>query len=192
MVENVEVVAINLDNVLDRLELCWGHLDDWRDMEIVQKSKKWLEKTNVSFTPTTFIAYKNEVPVGMMEFVPQKILKRVGLCPCRVDAKNKETAERYILGQEFENYLFIPCFLVSKDHQRKGVGKALLNHFLNSEVLKNFDGALVYVTRRDQRWDKHIHWPAGPKEFYLNAGFIIEKTLHDPTGYLLCYRKSTR
>lgn len=190
MVQNIiEVMAINPDNVFDRLKLCWGHLDNWRHQEIVQKSKKWLEKTNAFFTPTTFIAYKRGAPMGMIEFLPQKTLRKLGLCPCRLDIKSNEIEERYILGEGFENYLFISCFLVNKDNQRKGVGKSLLNHFLNSEVFKDFNGALVYVTKRDERWDRHIHWPTGPKEFYLKAGFVIEETLHDPIGYLLCYRK---
>lgn len=189
MVEtDIKVAAIDQNNVFDRLKLCWGHLDNWKHLGIVQKSKKWLDKTNAFFTPTTLIAYKKGVPVGMIEFLPQKLLKKIRLCPCRVDVKNKEIPERYILGEEFENYLFISCLLVSRDKQRKGVGKALLSHLLHSEVFKDFNGALVYVTKRDERWDKHIHWPAGPKEFYLKAGFVIEKTLDDPIGYLLCYR----
>lgn len=186
------MVAIDLDNIWDRLKLCWGHLDGWRKMEIVQKSKKWLEKTNEFFTPTTFISYKSGIPMGMIEFVPHKLLNKLGLCPCRVDTKNKETAERYVLEERLKNYLFISCFLVSKEHQGKGVGKVLLNHFLDSEISRNSDGTLVYVTRRDEKWDKHIHWPAGPKEFYFKAGFVIEKMLDDPTGYLLCHRKTSQ
>ena len=189
-VDNVKVIAINPDNAMDRLRLCWGHLDDWRNLEIVRETKKWLKKTNAIFTPTTFIAYKNQMPLGMMEFVPHKLLNKLGLCPCRVDIENNETPERYILGEKFENHLFISCFLVSKEHQGKGVGKALLNHFLNSEMFKNFDGALVYVTRRNEKWAKHIHWPAGSKEFYLKVGFFIGKTLERPAGYLLCYQKT--
>lgn len=185
MVENVKVAALNRENVLDQLKVCWGHLDNWRNLKIVQKSREWLEKANGFFAPTTFIVYKNAVPVGMIEFLPYRLLNKIGLCPCRVDAKNKETAGRYILEGKFENYLFISCLVVSKDHQRKEVGKTLLNHFLHSEALKDFDGALVYVTKRDQSWDKHIHWPAGPKEFYLKVGFVIEKALGYPTGYLL-------
>ena len=188
MVENIKVLPINSDNIFDRLKLCWGHLKDWKHLEIVQKSKEWLEKTSRSFTPTTFIAYVDEAPVGIIEFIPQKLMKRIGLCPCRADPEKRDIKRRYILGKKFENFLFISCLWVHRNHQRKGVGKTLLNHFLNSEVFKYSDGALVYVTKRDERWDKHIHWPAGPKEFYLKAGFIIEKTLDKPVGYLLCYR----
>lgn len=185
MVENVRVTAINSNNLVDRIKLCWGHLKNWKRLKIVQQSKEWLERTNASFTPTTFIAYINEAPVGMIEFIPQKLMKKVGLCPCRANPEKKEIESRYILGKEYENCLFISCLWVNKDHQGKGAGKALLNHFLNSEVFKNSDGALVYVAKRDKRWNKHIHWPTGPKEFYLKAGFTIVKTLDKPVGYLL-------
>jgi len=190
MAENVRVLAISSDNVFDRLKLCWGHFKDWRHLEIVQKSKEWLEKTNALFTPTTFIAYIDETPVGMIEFIPQKLMKKTGLCPCRANPEEREVENRYFLGKKFENCLFISCLWVSKNHQGKGIGKILLAHFLNSEAFKNSDGALVYVTERDERWDKHIHWPAGPKEFYLKAGFTIEKTLDKPAGYLLHYGKT--
>jgi len=187
MVENVKVLAINAENILDRIKLCWGHLEDWQHLQIVQKSKEWLEKTNASFTPTTFIAYTNEAPAGMIEFIPQKLMKKIGLCPCRADPEKGEIKGRYVLGKKFDNCLFISCLWVDKDHQGKGVGKTLLEHFLNSAVFKNSNGAVVYVTQRDERWEKHIHWPAGPREFYLKAGFAIEKSLDKPVGYLLYY-----
>jgi len=189
MMANVEVMAINQDNFWDRLVLCWGHLDNWRNLEIVQKSKQWLEETNMFFSPTTFVAYKNKKSIGMLECLPQNFLKKLGLCPCRIYPQNNETEERYILGKQFENYLFISCLFVSQNNQGKGVGKALLNHFLNNEEFKNFDGAIVYVAERNETWDKYIHWPAGPKEFYLKAGFVMEKMLDNPIGYMLVSRK---
>jgi GNAT superfamily N-acetyltransferase len=192
MEENTRIVAINSDNVDDRVRLCWGHLRNWKRLKIVQKSKEWLERTNRSFTPTTLIAYVEGEPVGMVEFVPQKLIEQVGLCPCRADPEKEKIESRYILGKEFEDCLFVSCLWVIKDHQGKGVGKALLNCFLSGEAFKNSSGALVYVARRDERWDKHIHWPAGPKEFYLNAGFTIIKTLDKPVGHLLYYPKKTQ
>lgn len=191
LAETIEVVAIDSSNVLDRIKLCWGHLDNWRNQAIVKKSKEWLEKTNSLFTPTTFIACKSGIPVGFIEFVPQKMLERLGLCPCRVDKENRETENRYILGKAFENYLFISCFFVSKEHQGRGIGTFLLNYFLNSNVFRNSDGATVYASQRNMNWENYVHWPAGPKEFYLKAGFIIEKTLSNPTGYLLSYRNTS-
>ena len=188
MAEDVRVVAISSNNIWDRVKLCCGHLKDWRRLEIVQKSKEWLEKTNALFTPTTFIAYIRGTPVGMIEFIPQKLMKRVGLCPCRANPEKNEVENRYILGEEFENCLFISCLWVNGHHQGKGVGKTLLTHFLNREAFQNSDGVLVYVTKRDEGWGKYIHWPAGPKEFYLKFGFTIKKTLDNPVGYLLYYR----
>jgi len=190
MVENIRVTAIDSNNLVDRIKLCWGHLKNWKRLKIVQQSKEWLERTNAEFKPTTFIAYIDETPVGMIEFIPQKLMKKVGLCPCRANPEKSEIESRYILGKEFENCLFICCLWVNKDYQGKGAGKALLNHFLRSETFKNSSGALVYVAKRDERWDKHIHWPAGPKKFYLKAGFTILKTLSKPVGYILYYKKT--
>jgi len=189
MAKNVTAVPLNSKNSLDRISLCWGHLENWRKLEIVQRVKEWIKTSNAIFTPTTFIAYVDDAPVGMIEFLPQRLLKQLGLCPCRRDVEHGETEDRYIMGKDFENYLLISCLFVSKDNQGKGVGKALLNHFLNSKVFRDSDGVLVYVRRRDETWDSYIHWPTGPKEFYLKAGFTILKNLKNPTGHILCYRK---
>lgn len=186
---NLRIVAVNSQNVSDRLILCWGHLDGWATLEVVKRCRRWLEETNTVFTPTTFIAYRGEGPAGMIEFVPQRLLRTVRLCPCRVDEKTGEVESRYVLEQDFDNYLFISCLFVSKNHQGKGVGRTLLNHFLKSDVIGDFEGALVYVTERDESWNRHIHWPAGPKEFYLKAGFVVSRTLKNPAGYILSYRK---
>jgi ribosomal protein S18 acetylase RimI-like enzyme len=188
---NINVQAIDLNNISDRIKLCWGHLHDWKNLEIVQQSQQWLEKANKLFAPTTFIAYMNATPAGMIEFIPQKLIKVIGLCPCRADPEKGKIPDRYALGKEFEDFLFISCLWVDKDHQGSGVGKALLNHFLNSQAFRNSDGASVYVSERDERWEKHIHWPTGPKEFYLHAGFTLRKTLKKPVGYLLCYPRQT-
>jgi len=126
----------------------------------------------------------------MIEFLPQRLLGRLGLCPCRVDTEHGETEDRYVLGKDFGDYLLISCLFVNKDNQGKGVGRTLLSHFLSSKVFEDSDGASVYVTERDESWDSYIHWPAGPKEFYLKVGFTIEKTLDNPAGYLLYYGSS--
>lgn len=188
MERKAKVVPMTANNIADRLKLCWGHLDDWEKMEITQKSRRWLEKTNSLFSPTTFIAYLDEVPIGFIEFLPQKLMRKLKLCPCRVDIKNRETEDRYILDKENEDFLFISCLFVAKNHQGKGVGKLLLNYLINSNVFSRFDSVSAYARERDESWDKHIHWPAGSKEFYLKAGFQIEKTLEAPKSCLLSYR----
>jgi ribosomal protein S18 acetylase RimI-like enzyme len=185
--EDIKIQAMNPRNTLDRIKLCWGHLEDWKKLEIVRQSEEWLEEANRLFAPTTFIAYMNEAPAGMIEFIPRKLMKKIGLCPCRADPEKGKTETRYAIGKEFADFLFISCLWVDKPHQGKGIGKALLNHFLDSDAFKNSGGVLVYVSERDERWEKHIHWPAGANEFYLKAGFTILKTLDKPVGYLLSY-----
>lgn len=189
---NLKIVALDSTNIFDRIKLCWGHLENWRELKPSKSSKEWLERSNAVFKPTTFIAYVDDVPVGMIEFLPQRLLKRLKLCSCRLDAEHGETEDRYDLGEGFENYLFISCLSVSKDYQGKNIGKALLNYFLSSNVSLQSDGAVVYVTERNQNWESYIHWPAGPKEFYIKRGFVIRKQLNDPLGYLLSYTNAER
>jgi GNAT superfamily N-acetyltransferase len=178
-------------NIADRLWLCWGHLDNWRKLPIVQQSEEWLNRANAVFTPTSFIAYKNRTPVGMIEFLPQEFLRQLSLCPCRIDREQGETESRYDLGREFDDYLLISCLSVARHYQGKGIGIALLNHLLESEVFKGSKGALVYVRERDQSWEKFIHWPAGPKEFYFKAGFSIARVLENPPGCILRCKKTS-
>lgn len=182
-----EIKAISGENIVDRLRICWGHLDEWREMEIVGKSSSWLEEANEVFSPSTFIAYERGAPVGMVEFIPHGSIGGIGLCPCRVDEGRGEVAKRYLMDSGFDNYLFISCLYVSEDHQGEGVGTALLRRVIDSVILGEYDGLLVYVTERDEEWNESIHWPAGPKEFYVKRGFSLLKTLQDPQGYILSY-----
>lgn len=185
----MQVVGIRSSNIMDRLWLCWSHLDNWKSVPIVQKSKEWLQQANSLFTPTTFIAYTDKTPAGMIEYIPHRLLKELGLCPCRIDKENQETEDRYILGKEFDDCIFISCLSVSKNQQGKGVGKALLRNLLESKAFRGYRGALVYARERDQSWEQFIHWPAGPKEFYLKTGFSIMKTLENPAGCILYYTR---
>ena len=45
----------------------------------------------------------------------------------------------------FDNYLFISCLYVSRDHQGKGVGKALLGRLIDSDLLGGYDGLLALI-----------------------------------------------
>jgi GNAT superfamily N-acetyltransferase len=184
----IQIHPINPQRTTDRLKLCWGHLNNWQNLQIVQKSKQWLEKTASTYQPTTLIAYQDNQPIGMIEFLPMRLLEKHGLCPCRTDTENNETPQRYTLGSNYDNYLFISCFLINSDFQGKGIGTTLLNHFLN-QALKQSDGAIVYIRERDETWDKHIHWPTGPEQFYTKAGFKKLKALENPKGQILYYKK---
>lgn len=186
----IEIHPISQERISDRLGLCWGHLSNWENLEIVKKSKQWLEKTASSYRPTTFIVYETNLPIGMVEFLPMRLLEKCGLCPCRIDAENGEIPQRYAQGTNFGDCLFISCFLIRNGFQGKGVGTALLNHFLNHEAFKRSDGALVYVRERDEAWDKHIHWPSGPDQFYTSSGFKRVRTLENPKGQILYKKKS--
>jgi len=189
-IKNIKIVPIDAKNILDRIGVCWGHIENWKNSKIVQESREWLERSNSIFKPTTFISYIDGSAVGIIEFLPQRLMKQLGLCPCRANPEQREIEKRYFLGRDFDDYLFISCLYVNKEHQGKGIGKALLNHLLNSKMLQNSDGVTVYVAERDKSWEDYISWPTGPKEFYLKSGFVIEKNLENPKGYMLSY--STR
>ena len=124
MTENLKVVPMTPGNILDRLGICWGHLKDWKTLEIVQKSQEWLEKANASFTPTTFIAHMDKMPVGLIEFTPLRLMKTLGLIPCRRDLEKGEVESRYIPEEDYGNCLFISCLWVRKDCRGKGVGRS--------------------------------------------------------------------
>ncbi len=186
----IEIHPINPQRITDRLKLCWGHLNNWQNLEIVQKSKQWLQKTASTYQPTTLIVYEDNLPIGMIEFLPMHLLEKCGLCPCRTDTENNENPQRYTQGSDYNNYLFISCFLINSDFQGNGTGTTLLNHFLNHQTFKQSDGALVYVRERDETWDEHIHWPTGPEQFYTKAGFKKLRTLENPKGHILYYKKT--
>jgi len=189
MKTKTKIVAINQENIVDRLRLCWSHLVGWEDLEVVQKSKEWLERVNSRFTPTTHIAYSGELPVGMIEGIPVRLLQSLGLCPCRWDHGTNYPSEEEIdaLGEKFGNDWFISCLWVTKEHQHRGIGKVLLSYVLKSKSVKEADGVLVYVGEKDEEWEEHFHWPTGPLEFYLKAGFTVIKEIADPKGHLLRY-----
>jgi ribosomal protein S18 acetylase RimI-like enzyme len=178
-----EILALDPTNLSDRLEICFGHLDNWRSLDIVKANSKWLAKANSTFTPSTFMAYTNGSAAGMIEFIPVNQIEKVGFCPCR--ARETKMKEIEALNAGFDDCVLISCLWVPARHQGVGVGRALLTHFLNSQVFNGYRGAVVYTMEREQRWPKEIHWPAGPTTFYLNHGFDIAKALRHPAGHIL-------
>ncbi len=177
-------MPIGPGNLNDRLEVCWSHLGKWEDHELARESRDWLVAANAKFSPSTFIAYQGNQPAGMIEFMPRDMLEEQDLCPCR-QRKGGTGDVLPSLGMDFRDYLFITCLWVPTQFQGRGIGKALLGHLLDSQTFKHFRGALVYVADRDPTWPDAIHWPAGPKEFYEEAGFTTAKRVEEPSGYLM-------
>jgi ribosomal protein S18 acetylase RimI-like enzyme len=180
---DLEIVALSPTHISDRLEICFGHLDDWQSLEVVQGNKRWLAKANKEFGPTTLIAYKGGVPAGMIEFVPRSLIPKVGFCPCR--SQETDMKELLALDDGYDKHLFITCLWVPGRYQREGIGRALLSQLLLSQLFNGYEGALVFSKDRDSRWPKEIHWPAGPAEFYIDNGFDVLRVLSDPPGRML-------
>jgi ribosomal protein S18 acetylase RimI-like enzyme len=182
--EELRIMPIGPGNLTDRLEVCWSHLENWENHELVRESRQWLETVNSRFSPSTFIAYDGNAPVGMIEFLPRDMLHDQDFCPCRT-RKGGDGSVLPSLGTDFRDYLFITCLSVLPPHQHQGVGKAMLMHLLNSQTFKHFRGALVFAADRDAAWPDSVHWPAGPREFYERAGFRMVRRIKKPAGCLL-------
>ena len=182
--EKLRIMPIGPGNLNDRLEVCWSHLEDWQDHELARESREWLETVNSRFSPSTFIAYEGNQPVGMIEFMPRDMLHDQDFCPCR-KRKCGDGAVLPSLGTDYRDYLFITCLWVPTQYQHRGIGNSLLMQLLESQTFKHFRGALVFVADRDPAWPEAIHWPAGPREFYERAGFSVVKRLEEPPGHLL-------
>jgi len=170
----IEIRPISEDVVEDRLALCWGHVDGWRDRDVVDESRAWLENVNRAFSPTTFIAYRAGDPVGMIEFAPTPIVDRFGLVPCRAAPERACWSAESVPDAASENAIFVACLWVEKASQGEGVGRALLGHLLESEVVRDYDGIYTVVSDRDAEFvdpDEGIWWPTGPREFFESFGF---------------------
>ena len=181
---DLRIMPIGPGNLTDRLQVCWGHLERWENHELVRESREWLETVNARFSPSTFIAYDGNRPVGMIEFMPRDMLHDQDFCPCR-ERKGGNGSVLPSLGTDYRDYLFITCAWVPTQFQGNGVGKCLLQQLLDSQTFKHFRGALVFVADRDPAWPDGIHWPAGPREFYERAGFTAIKRIDAPAGHLM-------
>lgn len=180
----VVVRPISEERIEDRLELCWGGVEGWRDREVVEESRTWLENVNRAFSPTTFIAYRDGAgdPVGMIEFLPAELIDRFGLVPCRTAPERACWSSDPAAVDTAENAIFLACLWVDQDAQREGVGRTLVTHLLESDVVRDYDGIYTYVTERDAEFvdpDAGVWWPVGPREFYESFGFEAVRNLPD-------------
>ena len=135
--EKLRIMPIGPGNLNDRLEVCWRHLEDWQDHELARESREWLETVNSRFSPSTFIAYEGNQPVGMIEFMPRDMLHDQDFCPCR-KRKCGDGAVLPSLGTDYRDYLFITCLWVPTQYQHRGIGNSLLMQLLESQTFKHF------------------------------------------------------
>ncbi len=182
---DITIELLTPKNIEDRLYLCWGHREDWKTLEIVQESRKWLKNVSAHSALITYIAYKEKTPVGMIEVVSVTSLKKFGLCSCRWEEGSNYPSKNEIerLTATYPRDIFLSCLWVKEGYQRQGVGSSLLGHFLTSELIKKAEGVLVYVHKPEATWDAHFHWPVGPRDLYLKRGFVSLQEIN--SGYLL-------
>lgn len=178
----IEVRPISTERIEDRLELCWGPAEDREQREAIDDSRTWLENVNRAFSPTTFLAYRHDDPVGMIEFVPASLIDQFGLVPCRTAPEHACWRSDPVPDDVHENSIFLACLWVRPDVQGEGVGRSLLERLLDSEVIRDYDGVYTYVTERDADVvdpDEGIWWPTGPRAFYESFGFEAVRNRED-------------
>jgi len=110
----------------DEILCCLGeqlfHNPPSQFLEGIEHKRKWLRKMLEENGEVGKIAYRNDVPVGFLEYVP---------------------GEQAPLGiSENERFVFVDCYYVRRPHQRKGIGRALLEELIKdfSKTHEWFDG----------------------------------------------------
>lgn len=175
------VRAVTLDNLEDEMEPCLEEIPREKREEFVgycRAKRKWFEDVTRRYGICAFVAYLDDCPAGLVEFLP------VNAVPYG-DERPKDT-------------MFIICAYVRKDSQKKGVGNKLFRHlikYLETTSLMCFGGRKavaieVYVPQVDPKWPSYIQFPTGSKEFYEKLGFKLKKELPKQKGYLYCLELS--
>jgi GNAT superfamily N-acetyltransferase len=171
----IVVKPVTLENIEEEMEPCLEEFSPEKREEFsayCKAKKKWFREASGKYGVCGFVAYLDNRPAGLIEFLP------VDAVPYPV-SKPKET-------------MFILCAYVRRDSQRKGVGRALLGHliqFLATTPISYFGGKKtkaieVYVPEPNPKWPAYIQFPTGSKEFYEKSGFKLKRELPKQEGYL--------
>jgi len=171
----VTVKAVTVDSLADEMEPCLEEisLDERKEVaDYCRAKRKWFEKATSKYGVCAFVAYLDEQPTGLVEFLP------VNAVPYP-EERPRDT-------------VFILCSYVAAKNQKKGVGRNLFRHlieFLKTSSLAYFGGRKamaieVYVPKVDPSWPPNIQFPTESKEFYEKLGFRLKKELPKQKGYL--------
>jgi len=171
----VVVKPVTLENLDEEMEPCLEEIPKERRGEFsayCQAKKDWFRRASGKYGVCGFVAYLNDRPVGLVEFLP------VDAVPYPED-RPRET-------------IFILCVYVRKDSQGKGVGRELLSQLIRYLATtpigyfggKKTRGIEVYVPQPDPKGPAYIQFPTGNKEFYEKFGFKLKKALPKQKGYL--------
>ncbi|MEA2089877.1 MAG: GNAT family N-acetyltransferase [Thermoproteota archaeon] len=107
----IEVKSLSTENIDDEIVCCLGkQLFENPPPEFaagIEYKRNWLRKQISRYGEAGKIAYRNNEPVGFLEFVPDEIAP--------------------ITMTEKERFVFVDCYYVLRKEQRKGIGSALIN-----------------------------------------------------------------
>lgn len=107
----IEVKPLSTENIDDEIVCCLGKQLFENPppgfAEGIEYKRNWLRKQIDRYGEAGKIAYKNNEPVGFLEFVPGEIAP--------------------IIVAEKERCVFVDCYYVLRKEQRQGFGSALMN-----------------------------------------------------------------
>jgi GNAT superfamily N-acetyltransferase len=171
----IVVKPVTLENLDAEMEPCLEEIPSEKREEFFaycQAKKSWFRKASSRYGVCGCVAYLDNRPAGLIEFLPADAVPYP-------EERPKET-------------MFILCTYVRKDSQGKGVGRELLSHlirYLATTPMRCFEGKKtkaieVYVPQPNPKWPAYIQFPTGSQEFYEKFGFKLKKELPKQEGYL--------
>lgn len=138
----IEVRSLSTENVDDEIVCCLGkQLFENPPPEFaegIKYKRNWLLEQIAQYGEAGKIAYRDNEPVGFLEFVPAEI------APITVAEKDR--------------FVFVDCYYVLRGEQRKGIGLALMNSTIQefSEAHPWFGGkparSIKLIAFEEQDW----------------------------------------